>query len=111
VRTAITAKTLIKRLVINEDGIPTLADTPYLQDLPEWVVGAYLDARFFITAEDGLDALWIALPLSYGEMGVAIRAHPSSLLLYDEDDGYIHILAEVDYVGPYSRKGEEDDRD
>jgi hypothetical protein len=41
--------------------------------------------------------LWVALPIDYGDMGVAIRVAPSALLLFDEDGGFVRVLAEIEW--------------
>ena len=106
---ALKAKSILRRLVVQEDGGPVATDTPDFRGLPDWVAKAYLDHKFFLDAEDGFGILWVEVPIDFGPLGVAVRASPNSLLIYDEGDGYIHVLTEVEYVGPFSARGEEED--
>lgn len=78
-------------------GELAISESPDISDLPDWVTEAFVNGRFFMTEEDGPKALWIALPIEYGDVGVAFRAAPTSLLLYDDDEGYIRVLAEVEF--------------
>lgn len=89
----------MKRLVDKDynTGKVQISESPDISDLPNWVTEAFVNGRFFMTEEDGPEALWIALPIEYGEIGVAFRAPPTSLLLYDEDEGYIRVLAEAEF--------------
>lgn len=98
-QTAIRAAQLIKRLVAqNEYGELSLFENPNIAGLPDWVVEAYSEHKFFMTCDDDYSGLWIALPIDYGQMGVAVRAAPSALLLYDEDERFIRVLAEMEYM-------------
>jgi hypothetical protein len=108
-RVALKAQTLIKRLIIEENGEPILTDTPDFSGLPDWVIGAYADTKFFMTSDEDFGVLWVTLPLDFGGMCVALRASPSALLIYDEQEEYIRILSEVEYVGPFSKKGDQED--
>jgi hypothetical protein len=89
----------MKRLVDKDPltGTLVISQSPTISDLPEWVTEAFVHGRFFMTEEDGPQALWIALPFEFGDTGVAFRAAPTSLLLYDDDEGYIRVLAEVEF--------------
>jgi len=82
------------------DQAIAVIEDPDLKDLPDWVARCYIDNKFFMTCDDDYSGLWVALPIElpyeHDEKGIAIRADPSSLLLYDESEGYIRILAEID---------------
>lgn len=98
-RSGIWASQLIRKLVDKDPmtGTLVIAPSPDITGLPDWVAEAFVNGRFFMSEEDGPGALWIALPIEYGDVGVAFRAAPTSLLLYDDEEGYIRVLAEVEY--------------
>ena len=108
------ARTLLRRLVIPSPFGPALADEPDLSGLPEWVVDAHRDQMLFVSRADPLRRLWVVLPVDCEEVlgidaGLAVSASPSSMLLYDDFDECIRVLAEAEYVGPYSKHSRDDD--
>jgi len=108
VNRGIYAKALTRRLVANTPFGPDLVDEPDLSGLPDWVVEAYEDQILFVSRADPQCRLWVVLPIDCEELlgieaGLAISASPSSMLIYDDLSECVRVLAEAEYVGPYSK--------
>jgi hypothetical protein len=90
-------------LVVRDESGQAVAviEDPNLTGLPDWVTQCYIDTKFFVSCDDDYSGLWIALPIQlpyeHDKKGVAMRTAPTSLLLYDEDERFIRVLAETEY--------------